>query len=90
MNTAQLGDGIYGVGAASDAFFHASPAQLGPSQAARLAAVLPNPDRLHVDRPSAYVMERSRWIEQQMNQLSGPAYLESAQPPRDTTRARRR
>jgi monofunctional glycosyltransferase len=90
MNIAQLGDGIYGVGAASDAFFHASPAQLGPAQAARLAAVLPNPDRFRVDRPSAYVMERSRWIEQQMNQLGGPAYLESRQPPRDTERARRR
>ncbi|GLQ49295.1 monofunctional biosynthetic peptidoglycan transglycosylase [Dyella flava] len=89
MNIAQLGDGIYGVGAASDAFFHASPAQLGPSQAARLAAVLPNPDRFHVDRPSSYVMERSRWIEQQMNQLGGPAYLESKEPPRDTARARR-
>jgi monofunctional glycosyltransferase len=90
MNIAQLGDGIYGVGAASEAFFHASPAQLGPSQAARLAAVLPNPDRFRVDRPSAYVMERSRWIEQQMNQLGGPAYLQSTQAPRDTERARRR
>jgi monofunctional glycosyltransferase len=35
-------------------------------------------------------MERSRWIEQQMNQLGGPAYLQSAQPPRDTGRSRRR
>jgi monofunctional glycosyltransferase len=89
MNIAQLGDGIYGVGAASDNFFHTSPDRLGPAQAARLAAVLPNPDRFRVDRPSGYVLERSRWIEEQMDQLGGPAYLESRQPPRDTRTARR-
>jgi monofunctional biosynthetic peptidoglycan transglycosylase len=90
MNIAQLGDGIYGVGAASDAFFHESPAQLGPTQAARLAAVLPSPDRFRADRPSGYVIERSRWIEQQMDQLGGPGYLKSHQPPRDTAASRRR
>ena len=90
MNIAQLGDGVYGVGAASEVFFHAAPAQLGPAQAARLAAVLPNPDRFHVDRPSAYVQERARWIEQQVGQLGGPAYLQSHQPPRDVRPARRR
>ncbi|GLQ47993.1 monofunctional biosynthetic peptidoglycan transglycosylase [Dyella lipolytica] len=90
MNIAQLGDGIYGVGAASDTFFGKSPAQLGPAQAARLAAVLPNPDRFRVDRPSVYVMERSRWIEEQMDQLGGPGYLESQQPPRNTRIPRRR
>lgn len=90
MNVAQFGDGIYGVGAASAAFFHATPAQLGLAQAARLAAVLPNPDRFHVDRPSGYVLERARWIEQQVNQLGGPAYLQSRHPPRDVHALRRR
>jgi monofunctional biosynthetic peptidoglycan transglycosylase len=89
MNIAQLGDGIYGVGAASDTYFHTSPAQLGLAQAARLAAVLPSPDRFRVDRPSGYVMERSRWIEQQVEQLGGPAYLQSKRPPRDTGNGRR-
>jgi monofunctional biosynthetic peptidoglycan transglycosylase len=82
VNIAQLGDGIYGVGAASEAYFHASPAQLGPAQAARLAAVLPNPIRLHADRPSAYVQGRANWIQQQMNHLGGPAYIEDRAPPR--------
>ncbi|MGB5473140.1 MAG: monofunctional biosynthetic peptidoglycan transglycosylase, partial [Gammaproteobacteria bacterium] len=45
-----------------------------PEQAALVAAVLPNPRRLHVDRPSAYVLERRDHILQQM-QLLGPAYL---------------
>ncbi|MGA0586277.1 monofunctional biosynthetic peptidoglycan transglycosylase [Dyella sp. KRB-257] len=84
MNIAELGDGIYGVGAASDAYFHAPPARLGPAQAARLAAVLPSPRRLHADRPSAYVMRRADWIQRQMARLGGPAYLDSDRPPAST------
>lgn len=86
MNIAELGDGIYGVGAASDAFFHVPPSRLGAAQAARLAAVLPSPRRLYADRPSTYVQRRANWIQQQMAQLGGPAYLESHQPPRDVRR----
>lgn len=80
MNIAELGDGIYGVGAASEAYFHTTPAHLGPAQAARLAAVLPSPRRMHVDQPSAYVQRRTSWIEQQMDQLGGPAYLQARKP----------
>lgn len=86
MNIAELGDGIYGVGAASDAFFHVPPARLNAAQAARLAAVLPSPRRFHADRPTAYVQGRTNWIQQQMGQLGGPAYLQSRTPPRDTRR----
>lgn len=86
MNSAELGDGIYGVGAASDAFFHVPPARLSAAQAARLAAVLPSPRRLHADRPTAYVQSRANWIQQQMAHLGGPGYLQSQAPPRDTRR----
>ncbi|RDJ00409.1 monofunctional biosynthetic peptidoglycan transglycosylase [Dyella solisilvae] len=86
MNIAELGDGIYGVGAASDAFFRVPPSRLGPQQAALLAAVLPNPRRFRVDHPSAYVLARANWIERQMAQLGGPAYLQSTRPPRDARR----
>lgn len=82
MNIAELGDGIYGVGAASDAFFRQPPASLNAAQAARLAAVLPNPRQLHADNPSAYVQKRANWIQQQMVHLGGPAYLQSRQPSR--------
>jgi monofunctional biosynthetic peptidoglycan transglycosylase len=86
MNSAELGDGIYGVGAASDAFFHVPPARLSAAQAARLAAVLPSPRRLHADRPTAYVQSRANWIQQQMAHLGGPGYLQSQTAPRDTRR----
>lgn len=82
MNIAELGNGIYGVGAASEAYFHTPPARLSEAQAARLAAVLPSPRRMHADHPSAYVVRRANWIQRQMKQLGGPAYLERKAPSR--------
>jgi monofunctional biosynthetic peptidoglycan transglycosylase len=80
MNIVELGDGVYGVGAASEAFFHTTPDRLGLGQAARLAAVLPNPRRFHADAPSAYVQRRAEWIARQAAQLGGPAYLTRPAP----------
>lgn len=76
LNIAEFGDGVYGVGAASERFFHSTPSQLTPHQSALLAAVLPNPRKLHADRPSAYVERRANWIERQVRQLGGAAYLD--------------
>jgi monofunctional glycosyltransferase len=76
LNIAEFGDGVYGVGAASERFFRTSPAKLNPHQCALLAAVLPNPRKFHVDRPSNYVQRRSNWIERQVRQLGGPAWLQ--------------
>ena len=84
MNIAELGDGVYGVGAASETYFHTPPSRLDQAQAARLAAVLPNPRLLHADRPSAYVLRRAGWIQQQMEQLGGPAYVAGHIPPHRT------
>lgn len=75
LNVVQFGPGIYGVEAAAREFFHVSAARLTPSEAALLAAVLPNPQRLHVDRPSPYVTERRDWILGQMRTLAGEDYL---------------
>lgn len=85
-NIAELGDGIYGVGAASQLYFHESARQLNAHQSALLAAVLPNPRRLHADQPSAYVLRRAAWIERQMRQLGGTAYVAEKHPrrPRNT------
>jgi monofunctional biosynthetic peptidoglycan transglycosylase len=69
LNVAELGPGIYGVGAASKVFYGKSSAHLNDPEAALLAAVLPNPNRLQVDNPTAYVRERQNWILRQMRRL---------------------
>jgi monofunctional glycosyltransferase len=77
LNIAQFGRGIYGAEAASQVFFHKSAARLSRGEAARLAAVLPNPIRFRVEKPSRYVMRRQGEIERQMVALGGTAYLQS-------------
>lgn len=74
LNVVELGDGVYGVGAASRKYFGCEPRRLTPGQAATLAAVLPNPKRMRANAPGPYVQRRARWIEEQMRQL-GPGYL---------------
>jgi monofunctional biosynthetic peptidoglycan transglycosylase len=74
LNIAQFGDGIYGVEAASRAFFNKPAMKLSSAEAALLAASLPNPLKLRVDRPSGYVLKRRDWILRQMGQLGEKLY----------------
>jgi monofunctional glycosyltransferase len=76
LNIVELGDGVFGVEAASQRFFKKPAARLGASEAALLAAVLPNPIRFRVNRPSGYVEERRAWILQQMEQLGGTSLID--------------
>ena len=75
MNIAEFGQNIFGVGMASLAYYKIPPSKLSISQAALLAAVLPNPLRYSVTKPSGYVRGRQRWIISQINSLGGPDYL---------------
>jgi monofunctional biosynthetic peptidoglycan transglycosylase len=75
LNVAQFGQGVYGVGAASQQYFRKRAARLNPSEAALLAAVLPNPVRMRVNAPSRYVMARQQWVLRQMQDLGGTSYL---------------
>lgn len=76
LNIAEFGDGIFGVEAASRHFFNKPASKLSASQAALLAAVLPNPYRFKVNAPSGYVISRQQWILRQMRQLGGKAFLQ--------------
>jgi len=75
LNVAEFGDGIYGAQAAAQEYFRKSAAQLTAHDAALLASVLPNPKKLHADRPSAYVERHAGWVERQVRQLGGASYL---------------
>ena len=71
LNIVEFGDGIYGAEAAARTFFGKPAKRLTPSEAALLAAVLPNPHRFHADAPSDYIRGRQAWILNQMRQLGG-------------------
>lgn len=63
LNVAEWGDGYFGIEAAAQGRFGVSAADLTPGQAARLAAVLPSPNKWSADKPGPYVRRRSATIE---------------------------
>lgn len=75
LNIVEFGDGVFGVEQAAQHFFHKPASKLTASQAALLAAVLPNPHLFKVNAPSAYVIRRQQWILRQMSQLGGESFL---------------
>jgi monofunctional biosynthetic peptidoglycan transglycosylase len=77
LNIAEFGDHLFGIEAASQHYFGIPAKNLSRSQAAVLAATLPNPLRLRAARPSNYVVRRQNWILRQMRNLGDPRDSES-------------
>jgi len=75
LNVIEMGDGIYGVEAASQTFYKKPAAELSKSEAAMIAAVLPNPRRWSPTKPTGYNYQRQSWILRNMNNL-GPVKFE--------------
>ena len=69
LNTVDWGTGIIGAEAASRKYFNISAAQINPSQAARMAAILPSPHRWSPTDPSDYVKEREKRIMKDMKKM---------------------
>ncbi|MEZ5958815.1 MAG: monofunctional biosynthetic peptidoglycan transglycosylase [Hyphomonadaceae bacterium] len=62
LNNIEFGDGNFGIEAAARARFGVSAADLTPLQAARLAAIVPSPNRWSAVNPGPYVRGRSATI----------------------------
>ncbi|WP_330983996.1 MULTISPECIES: monofunctional biosynthetic peptidoglycan transglycosylase [Enterobacterales] len=75
LNIAEFGEGVFGVEAASQRYFHKPASNLTMSEAALLAAVLPNPIKFRADAPSGYIRNRQAWILRQMRQLGGEGFM---------------
>jgi len=75
LNIAETGGNIFGVGIASKIYFTKHPKNLTVDQSALIAAVLPNPVKFSVRKPSDYIRKRQTWILNQMNSLGGGAYI---------------
>ena len=60
LNLADWGHGNFGAEAAARAYFHTSAARLTEGEAARLAAILPDPDKWNAANPGPYVAGRSQ------------------------------
>lgn len=62
LNVVEFDEGVFGVEAASRHYFGVGPAELTARQAARLAAVLPNPKERSASRPSTALRKRAARI----------------------------
>lgn len=62
LNVAEFDEGVFGIDAAARHYFRVAPANLTPTQAARLAMVLPSPKTRDAARPSPSQRRRSAAI----------------------------
>jgi monofunctional biosynthetic peptidoglycan transglycosylase len=69
LNTVDWGEGILGAEAACRRYFRTRSNRLSPSQAALLAAVLPNPHKWSPANPTPYLEERQRRILEDMRKM---------------------
>ena len=70
LNSIEMGQGVFGVEAASQYYFNKPAKDLNKSEAAWIAAVLPNPKKYDPKNPSAYLRKKHSWIMRQMNYVS--------------------
>lgn len=84
LNVAEWGDGIFGIEAAARHYYHKSAKNLTAQEAARLAAVLPNPIKYNPTGNQKYVKNRARIIYKIMKRrgIVIPEYKEVMTPPK--------
>ncbi|MEJ0024894.1 MAG: monofunctional biosynthetic peptidoglycan transglycosylase [Rhizomicrobium sp.] len=69
LNVVDWGHGNFGAEAASQSYFGIPAAQLSQAQAARLAAILPNPQRWQAVHPGRYVRHRTGTLVERQRQV---------------------
>lgn len=74
LNSIEMGNGIYGIEAASQHWFNKSAKNLTKAEAAAIAAILPNPRVYKAKNSSRYIERRKNAIKRQMNFYTNPNY----------------
>jgi len=69
LNSIEMGDGVYGVEAASEHWYHKSAAAVSKREAAGIAAILPNPRKFRPTRSSSYIERKKGRIMKYMNYI---------------------
>ncbi|ALJ06826.1 monofunctional biosynthetic peptidoglycan transglycosylase [Pseudalgibacter alginicilyticus] len=75
LNSIEMGNGIYGAGAASQYWFKKSANKLTQMESAAIAAILPNPRVYKANPASNYIHGRKHWIVRQMGYFGPLDYI---------------
>jgi monofunctional biosynthetic peptidoglycan transglycosylase len=69
LNSIEMGEGVYGVEAASEYWYQTKADNLTKMEAAGIAAILPNPRKFKASNSSAYIQKRKGKILKTMRQI---------------------
>ena len=72
LNVIEWGNGVFGAEAASRHYFKISAAQIGPAQASKLAAMVPNPRFYDKNRSARGLLRKTRIIQRQLAAVEVP------------------
>ncbi|MDF0720185.1 monofunctional biosynthetic peptidoglycan transglycosylase [Kaistella sp. PBT33-4] len=70
LNSIEMGRGVFGIEAAAHYYYGKNAKDLTKSEAAWIAAILPNPRKYDPHNPSKYLRNRHSWIMKQMNNVT--------------------
>ena len=74
LNSIEMGNGIYGIEAASKYWFNKPADKLNRNEAAAIAAILPNPLKYSANPATRYIEQRKQWIMKQMGLFGKLSY----------------
>ena len=66
LNSIEMGNGVFGAETAANYWFNTSAKNLTRTQAASIAAILPNPRKYKANPSSQFIISRTNWIKRQM------------------------
>lgn len=69
LNVIEMGPGVYGAEAAAQYYFNKPAMKLTKSEAATIAAILPNPIRWSASKPTPYIIKKRNWILRHMRKI---------------------
>ena len=69
LNSIEMGQGVFGVEAASHYYFGKSSADLTKSEAAWIAVILPSPKKYDPKNPSSGLQRKHNWVMRQMRNV---------------------
>jgi monofunctional biosynthetic peptidoglycan transglycosylase len=81
LNVTEMGRGVFGIEAAAQYYYKKPAKKLSATEAARIAANLPNPKKYKVNPASEYISRRGNWILQQMTNLRNDADIQAVLDP---------
>ncbi len=74
LNVIEMGNGIYGIGATSQTYYHKPASRLSREETAMIATILPSPQKRNPAKPTEYMWRRQQQILDLMNKI-GPVKL---------------